>query len=496
MPVRTRLARLHGDERGGVAVYVSLALVALIGCVGIGFDTGRSYMVKSRLSSAVDAAALVGGQAYFEATRDADIQKYIDTNFPPSYMGATIEAPTINPHADGERITVETTATLPTTFMSLFGFQEVEVHSAATARRAVRQMELVLVMDNTGSMHGSKIDTMKSAAEQLVELVYGPEQTHRNLWVGLVPYTSTVNIGAQRTDWLDVNDRVFDSPDPFAPSDWKGCVEARDEPDDTTDAPPTTHPFTSFYYADDVDNDWRIDRDEDGVVEDHDLREDITERNDGLGPNLGCGPAITPLTQPKRDIVTAIRNMGAWHRGGTTSNLGLAWGWRVISPRWQGLWGGTVPNDRPLEYRSRIGEKVIVLLTDGDNQVYDWPEEWCWKGAKHEHHKNKHGCGNGNGPEGSDYTAYGRLDEFGYGSIRAAKEQLDRRMNALCREINRNDVKLYTITFGSSPDAETQALFRNCASRKDWYFHAPDEDDLDDVFRQIGQQLSNLRLSL
>ena len=68
--------------------------------------------------------------------------------------------------------------------------------------------------------------------------------------------------------------------------------------------------------------------------------------------------------------------MGAWSRGGTAGNEGLAWGWRVLSPRWRGLWGGNTPNTRPLDYKTANTDKVAVILTDGDNQVYDWPCQW------------------------------------------------------------------------------------------------------------------------
>ena len=63
--------------------------------------------------------------------------------------------------------------------------------------------------------------------------------------------------------------------------------------------------------------------------------------------------------------------MEPWRRGGTTGNLGLAWGWRTISPRWRGLWGGDTPTDMPLDYGTAYMDKVVVILTDGNNEFYD-----------------------------------------------------------------------------------------------------------------------------
>ena len=82
--------------------------------------------------------------------------------------------------------------------------------------------------------------------------------------------------------------------------------------------------------------------------------------------------------QSKATVDAALDGMGAWSRGGTSGNEGLAWGWRVLSPRWRGLWGGDTPNARPLDYDAADTDKVVVMLTDGNNEVYDWPCRW-WR---------------------------------------------------------------------------------------------------------------------
>ncbi len=54
--------RLRLDRRGAVAVFLAFAIVPLIGFIGIATDTARAYLVKSRLSSALDAAGLAGAE--------------------------------------------------------------------------------------------------------------------------------------------------------------------------------------------------------------------------------------------------------------------------------------------------------------------------------------------------------------------------------------------------------------------------------------------------
>ena len=52
--------------------------------------------------------------------------------------------------------------------------------------------------------------------------------------------------------------------------------------------------------------------------------------------------------------------MQPWHRGGTMANLGLAWGWRTLSPQWQGLWGGDTPDFLPYDYGQSYRDKAVV----------------------------------------------------------------------------------------------------------------------------------------
>ena len=77
-----KLGLFRRDQRGNVAVIVGAAIIPLVGALGLATDTARGYLVKARLSQALDAAALAGGKVYFSTQRDADIKKYFAANFP------------------------------------------------------------------------------------------------------------------------------------------------------------------------------------------------------------------------------------------------------------------------------------------------------------------------------------------------------------------------------------------------------------------------------
>ena len=95
----------------------------------------------------------------------------------------------------GDELVLSATVVMPTRFMRLFGHDTVTVAATTRISREVRQMELALVLDNTGSMWGTPFTTMQAAAKDLVDIIYGDTDTSPNLFVAVVPYVATVNMG-------------------------------------------------------------------------------------------------------------------------------------------------------------------------------------------------------------------------------------------------------------------------------------------------------------
>lgn len=464
-----RISAFWHSASGGTLPLAAGMMLSLVGFAGLALDGARLIYAKDVLQRAVDAGGLAAGHALNVDDMDADGHDFFNANVAAGGGILRNSDLTIVTSDDDRVLTLTASAEVEPTFMSVFGFGAITVSASTEVTRETRGMELALVMDNTGSMRsGGKITAMKDAARSLVNNIYGDEEVNPNLWVSVVPYTATVNVGAGRETWLDSDGQAAIDDGDFGPTVWKGCVEARDGTGDRTDDPPADDPFSIYFYADESDNDWVLSGGS------FDIDESNGAQNNGTGPNLGCGPEITPLTAAKTPVVNAIDEMLPWHRGGTTSNLGLVWGWRTLSPRWQGLWGGATPADLPLRYDEPFMDKVIIVLTDGQNQFYDH---------------------NGGGPEGSDYTAYDRLNVFGFSTLNEARAEIDGRFAELCSTIKQTGIKIFAITFGSTPNAATQSLYRTCASNTGFYFHAPSNDELQTVFDTIGRQLSNLRLS-
>jgi len=472
------LGKFGSSDSGSILPATAGAILALTSLTGVAVDGARLIYAKDVLQRSLDAAGLAAGNGETLEAIKEEAQAFFDANF--NAAGGLLKDGKLitKVSADGKVIQLSAEGNVDATFTRLMGFENFSVNASTKITRASKGMELVLVMDNTGSTrkHG-RMDGMKAAANNMIDILYEDRDEVQDLYVGLVPYVATVNIGPTNPTWLSFKSQEDIKNGIYKPTTWKGCVEARPDGHDETDATPDIAPFKHFFYEDNVDNDWR-------QGEPGDYTYKIDERNEaegfGLGPNLGCGPAITPLIKNKGQIKTAIANMQSWNRGGTATNLGLVWGWRTLSPKWRGIWPNVDPDVLPLDYKTPYMEKVIVILTDGQNEVADFK---------------KHGPGNGVGPRGSDQMAYGRIHDFGFGSINAARKELDKRMTRTCNAIKDEGVIIYTITFGTSVKQSARQLFEDCASNPGFYFHAPKNGDLNAVFEAIGTQLSNLRLS-
>jgi len=517
-------SRLLRSEHGSAMPMIGLGIMALIGSTGIAVDMGRVQVAQSRMSNSLDAAGLAAGSNVSTVDLNAEVTKYFNANFPPSYMGTQISSLTVTANDDLTNIVLDSTGQVPTTFMKIFGIHYVPISAHSVITRGSMGMELVLVIDTTGSMADSagggqsKMTAAKTASASLLNIVFGNQDTQENLWVGMVPFSQSVNVGSSRTSWM--------APDTYnwGTTSWGGCVDAREagNRDVTDDAPappsggsPDTR-FPKYYWPDDNSyNNW-IGSNTTGPV-----NTTICNRNSsctcanygpctttttgtapnpviqttiscsGSGSNRSCNRAVTtttttysinssrgpnymceaypvvPLTAHKSTVVDAINTLQP--AGNTHIVLGASWGWRMLSPTWRNYWGGEMnTNNLPLDYHTPLMNKVVVLMTDGDNTIGNnvWGSYW--------------------------YLNAGHL---GTTNSSAAVTQLNNRLLTTCTNMKNNGIIIYTVAFGTDISSTARSMLQSCATKPDYYFYSPTGADLQTSFRQIGDSLANLRIS-
>ena len=69
------------DNSGSIMVYVSLAVIPIIGFIGVAIDSARGYMVRSHLVESLDAAALAAGRSLTQEAIQTDVTRFFELNF-------------------------------------------------------------------------------------------------------------------------------------------------------------------------------------------------------------------------------------------------------------------------------------------------------------------------------------------------------------------------------------------------------------------------------
>jgi Flp pilus assembly protein TadG len=209
--MRRFFGSFFGDRRGNVAIIFALSLIPITMLVGASVDLSRMRVERTKLQSAVDAAALAAAQMPAGASDDevdAAINSFLTANF--DGEGA-LAIPVID--RDGTNVQISATSNLPMMFGGLFGMDTRPVSTSTGAARGGVNIEIVLVLDVTGSMAGTRIEDLQVAANDLIDMVVQtaqPPEVDYYTRMAIVPYSAAVNVG-------DLADDLRGAPPAAAP---------------------------------------------------------------------------------------------------------------------------------------------------------------------------------------------------------------------------------------------------------------------------------------
>lgn len=555
--LKERLAAFRRDEGGAVAVLVAAAIIPLIGALGLATDTARGYMVKARLSQALDAAALAGGKVMLssDAVRDADIEMFFDANFPPGYMGAVVSPLAISENVAGDVLEVTATATINTTFMRVLGFDTLTVAAATEVTRQVDQLDLVLTIDTSGSMGQpmTKIEGARDAAQDLLDILFGDNTVSPTVTVGGTTY-NLLNIGV--VNWnskanVTIAGQAYDS----------SLTTSVTVPQFTN--PVTGAPQTVLYYANNSpvpllsapDVDWHgcvYARYTGDTSNTNDADMSLGQVTVGGAQWLGWEPIPTLEGEPRS---------GSWSGSAPDNEPSGGYGWRntnrscygaywndnladpnhpVAVPNKPAWWYTSAPTINnaassdcvacpsvgilPLETEKQTISDLIATLTPAGTTNIPTGLAWAWEvlmpsvpfdEAEETLPFPRHRAivlltdGENNGGNGDAYkgrfgsgTGAGTTTNAAHGYLPSppdavnTRNNLNNRLKRLAANIKAMGIELYVIQFDETSPTLT-ALLSSVATEPNapYYFNAPTVLELQAAFQEIANNLSKLRLS-
>ncbi|HEX2727870.1 MAG TPA: pilus assembly protein TadG-related protein [Beijerinckiaceae bacterium] len=437
------------DRRGNVAMIFAIALPMLLGLVGAAIEYGRSADAHSKLQAATDAAALAAARqprSMPPAEFTTKARQVFDTMLPP---GGGITTTEFTASRSGNAIEVKAKASFATSLIQPLGFSNVDLASESRSQSGSRNVEVVLALDNTGSMaSNNKMPELKKAAKRLVDILEQSVTQPGQVKIGLVPFATSVRVnpasgaGYRTATWIDFTRGdgsatvcsqaggnwgwllgqicVDHSNNDVNKSTWQGCIEDRASPNNATDARVETGNLATMYPA--LQN---CRQDENHLV------------------------FVQPLSTAYSSLRTAIDNMTPG--GNTNVTIGVAWGLSLLSRQ--------DPFPEGVAYTDKEVAKFLIVLTDGQNTQDRFDN-----------------CG-------GTQSCIARMNARTLAACDAAK-------NAVT-DPNLNRITVYTIRVIDG-DAD---LLRRCASDPSKFFDVKNAGQLEPVFMGIGDSIASLRLT-
>ena len=500
--------RFAHDVHGNLTMLTAFILTSLMVLVGLAVDLEFIFRQKARVQYAMDSAVLAGALSRQAGATNAevvsDIRQYVSPLVDSAGGGMSCTTVSVTFSDDSEDILGRMRCTQPTFLSNLIGNDDMSFTVSSTSTFSVGRIDVSFVFDVSGSMNSNnRLSSLKTAAiTAFDELLPDDQVRDGTVRLGIVTYNNAVNAGAYFdkvtrgvtipadatnsggiSNYNSYNSaRMYDQAtgkrfmyyqdgtctesdpdecDQHGDYDWDvarwfwedstardTCVYERTGTYADSDAAPGSfawigagNPRWNFYDSD---------RDK--------YRGENEIENGGANSSTGAldfyyatcresGPV--PLTEDKDALKAHVQAMTA--NGGTAGHLGVAWGWYLLSPNWQSVWPEV---SKPWDYDEVNVTKAVILMTDGDFNV--------------------------NHPTASK------------NSFRQAMDLCD------AMKAEPANVQVYTVGFQVpsyvQKTSDGRTIMEYCATSPSFAFDASNGEELKDVYREIAQSISDLRI--
>jgi Flp pilus assembly protein TadG len=544
--LNARLNVFRRREDGSILVFGLFLLLLMMMLGGLAVDLMRYEQRRVALQQTVDRAVLAAASL----TQDLEPTEVVTDYFRKAGLAPYLQSVTVDRGMNYKIVDAQAQAELDPFFARMVGIDEFDVPADSVAEQRITNVEIVMVLDVSGSMGDptgatTKIAALRSAAMEFVDTVKLNDVENR-VSITIVPYNAQVNIpAALRDKYTITNQHGFAGVN---------CVEFPSAAFNTlTISRATAYPMYAF--ADLVSGTsegtsyvaWNSTNSSSGAT---------MVQNQSFCRNA----ANNVVRLPTHDRVTARNAInGLTHGGNTSITLGMKWGVAMIDPAARPMFAELIAEGhvnsayagRPFDWTDEDAMKIIIVMTDGIhvaheriNDAYKTGLSPIWRSTGDGNYSIRHTTGRPSAAGSNEYWVPHRNEwrsspwNSGSGVTQQNWEQvwqtvrmrwvtwqlyaralgtdsttrtntrntwltnfrstwmstgnMDTTMGQSCTQAKNNGVIVYGIAFEAPAGAQT--VIRNCASSTAHYFNA-NGLEIQTAFRAIASNISQLRLT-
>ena len=340
-------------------IFSFFVFLVLLTMGGISLDLMRQETERTQIQTTLDSAVLAAAGApgsYDEEQIGEIVEDFFVKSGKEDYLEPFQEGDIVA-RVNARVVNARAKTTLNTYIMKLMGVNTMDAKGAAGASVRTPKLEIVLALDVSGSMNGSKIANLKTAAKNFVSTVLASSDPGTTV-ISIVPYSWGATPSNGMFEALNVN----------VTHDNSTCIAFQEEDFQTaairTDTPYAQRIYTSRFgnsFDDFSTNSWRTCYTEDymrilpfSIDEDalH-TKIDALEADGNTSSHMGMKWAAGLIDPAFDDVITTLQQERTYvQEDGTTASV------IEIDPSLENL---------PADYGDMDTRKIIVLMGDGQN---------------------------------------------------------------------------------------------------------------------------------
>ncbi len=445
------LRRFTSDRKGNIAILFGLAVIPIVGAMGVAVDYSLANAGRTAMQAALDNTAL--SLSKMMPLTQGQLDDY----------GWKIFQGNLGPHTplvikQSDLVITPTTGKLSLQLNSQYPIRmagvlskymplTIPIGSQTEVVWGDTRLRVALVLDNTGSMsQAGKISALQTATTNLLTTLQNVATHNGDIYVSIIPFVNDVNVGASNysQNWIDW-------------TSWNANNGTCSNHNYTTQSSCTSHNKVWTHSNHNTWNGCVTDRGNSSGPSAQNYDQNVTTPVAGVTASLF--PAEQNSTCPQQmmelsyDWSTLKNLVNQMSPGGSTNQpIGLVWGW-------QSLVGGGPLTAPPMDPNFQYTQ-VIILLSDGLNTQDRWY---------------------GNGSNVSTQVDSRMYDPNNNGA-------------GTCKNIKDAGIKIYTVQVNTGGDP-TSTLLQNCATDLTMFFMLTSADQIVTTFNQIAVALANLHIS-